>query len=49
MDKLLSAVYLISSKWDMLQCVQFSTVVGLVDIQSCVWAKTMRETKNKNK
>ena len=34
MDKLLSAVYLISSEWDMLQCVQFLTVVGFVDIQS---------------
>ena len=36
-DKLLSAVYLISSEWDMLQCVQFPTVVGFVDIQSSLW------------
>ena len=36
MDKLLSAVYLISSEWGMLQCVQFPIVVGFVDIQSCV-------------
>ena len=50
MDKLLSAVYLISSEWDMLKCVQFPTVVGFVDIQSCVWENTMREqNKNKNK
>ena len=50
MDNLLSTVYLISSEWDMLQCVQFPTVVGFVDIQSCVWEKTMREqNKNKNK
>ena len=28
MDKLLFAVYLISSEWDMLQCVQFPTVDG---------------------
>ena len=47
MDKLLSAVYLISSEWDMLQCVQFFTVVDFVDIQSCVWEKAMRE-QNKN-
>ena len=47
MDKLLSAVYLISCEWDMLQCVQFFTVVDFVDIQSCVWEKAMRE-QNKN-
>ena len=34
MDKLFSAVYLISSEWDMLQCVQFPTVLGFVDTQS---------------
>ena len=33
MGKLLSAVYLISSEWDMLQSLQFPTVVGFVDIQ----------------
>ena len=43
MDKLLSAMYLISSEWDMQQCVQFPTVVGFVDIQWCVWEKTMRK------
>ena len=49
-DKLLSVMYLISSQseWDMQQCVQFPTVVGFVDIQSCVWEKTMRK-QNKNK
>ena len=50
MDKLLSAVYLISSEWDMLGCVHFPTVIGFVDIQSCVWEKPMREqNKNENK
>ena len=50
MDKLLSAMYLISSEWDMQQSVQFHTVVGFVDMQSCVWEKTMRkQNKNKNK
>ena len=43
MDKLLSAMYLISSEWDMQHCVQFPTVVGFVDIQWCVWEKTMRK------
>ena len=36
MDKLLSAMYLISSERDMQQSVQFPPVVGFVDIQSCV-------------
>ena len=48
MDKLLSAKYLISSEWYMQQCGQFTTVVGFVDIKSCVWEKTMRK-QNKNK
>ena len=50
MDKLLSAMNLISSEWHMQQWVQFPTVVGFVDIQSYVWEKTMRkQNKNKNK
>ena len=50
MDKLLSAMYWISSEWDMQQSVQFPTVVGFVDMQSCVWEKSMRkQNKNKNK
>ena len=50
MDKLLSAMCLISSEWDMQQCVKFPTAVGFVDIQSCVWEKTMtKQNKNKSK
>ena len=49
MDKLLSAMYFISSKWDMHQCVQFPTVAGFVDIQSYVWEKTMWKQNKKIK
>ena len=48
MDKLLSAMYLISSEWVMQQCVQFPTVVDFVDIQWGVWKKTTRK-QNKNR
>ena len=32
MNKLWYAMYLISSEWDMQQCIQFLPVVGFVDI-----------------
>ena len=31
------------------QCVQFLTVAGFVDIQSCVWEKTIRKQNKKIK
>ena len=49
MDKLLSVMYLISSKWDMHWYVQFPTVVGFVDIQSYVSEKTMWKQNKKIK
>ena len=49
MDKLLSAMYLISSEWDMYQCVHFLIVVGFVDILSCVSEKTMKKQNKKIK
>ena len=49
MDKPLSAVYLISSEWDMLQGVQFPIVVGFVDFNHVFERKPSWAVRKQNK